>query len=233
MINLKHENKLLKIKNLDLENFVNIDKVVETLQMSIEYNIKNIERVKESQSNEEIFPQIFLENLSNLYKNFNEYLELLEDVKRYKGVSNKINPLMTSINGEGSFLECHKRRFIKEVSKTTKKRFTSKGLISQMLSHNKYSQDMSNCFSHKAKESVTDIDQKEMINTSRGNRRNYIPLPLGLNLEKLEQYKAKDTRRESANETLSQNIQKALKASFLNIPIQRNASRQSNNVKRV
>lgn len=217
------------MKNMELESLVNIDKVLETLQFSVETNIMNIEKYRVVQINEPNFPQIFFENLLNLKRNFNEYLELLEEVKKYKGISAKINPLIASINGEGSFLECHKRKFIKEVSKTSKKRFTSRGIISHMLSQNKYSQDISNCFSHKAKESVTDIDQKELINTSRGNRRNGIPLPMCLNLEKLDQNRIKDLRRNSGNELLSQNMNKALKSSFINMPVP--PSRQSNIVK--
>lgn len=160
---------MLTDKNRELEGLINLSSIVKTLEASVKTNIREIEHY--TNALEHRTTSGILECMSNLNKNFSEYLDILEDFKKYKQTVNKRNNLMYSILGEGSINET-RGKFIKVVNKMSSKRYTtSQGLISNILS-NKYSNDNSLCLSHKSKESITENDIKEICsnNIKLGNK---------------------------------------------------------------
>ena len=180
---------------------MNIDNLISSLEISVKVNIEQIEQftIADKENNR------IVDCLSNLNKNFSEYLDILKVIKNSKKTINMRNTLLYSNLNEGSINESVKRKFIKTISKATNKHLTSQELISNIIS-NKYNNDES-INTHKTG-SMNENEIKELCsnNIVRAHYKSRIPLPINLTTDKDVSKKVQSTiTAESINETIFPN----------------------------
>ena len=161
---LKIKNKQLKIVNLEMEKLLNYDCIIQRLETSVKLNCQEI--TKNSYQNSLSRDSTFSEFLSNLNKNFEEYLEILRDVKKLSNTSNKTSCLIHYEKEDPSLNENVKRNFIRTVYKNSfKPIMTRQGIISKFIT-NKFSNDNSCSISNKSRDLLTDYEIKEEVGSN-------------------------------------------------------------------